>query len=202
MRSNRNIFSNNHRPNSWIYIGADCEKLEWSKVGKTTGKLETRHRSPQNPNYFIYAAFEIYDDKVHEIEEHIHDQLANYELDNIRHFTTGNQSECYRVNPDIMMGYVEEIIDRKYSSSVRYANDTHGGISHFLCNSDDCRWYRDGREEARTVYNFERRGNSAINRGYHAGNQDVHEIDLGGGLFQDINSGITYHIDEFDDEDY
>ena len=85
---------------NWIYVGGDINIICQSKVGKTTGNLINRHRSPQNPGFFIYAAFQIVRGNVHEIEASLLNYLKlDLGLQPLPHFSTGGTSECFKVNP-------------------------------------------------------------------------------------------------------
>lgn len=119
----------------WIYIGADNYRNEWAKIGKTTRGLNTRHTSSQNPDYFLYTAYEIVKGDVHEIETKLLNHLE-FIFPNRRqpHFSTGSQSECFLVNPNEMTYVVEAFIEDQYSSCVRYEYLPFRPISRYQCD--------------------------------------------------------------------
>lgn len=182
--------------NDWIYIGGDIYNRIWSKVGKTTNGLNTRHRSSQNPVYFIYTAFNILRGNVHEIESNLLKYLDNQpELERLIHFSTGNLSECFRLNPEEMTFLVEEFINNNYGSCTTYENSTHGGMSRYQCRDDILRYYDDAKPQS---FSSIPRSNTLRSSSYFAGNQEVYAIDLGDGHYLDLSSGIIKHInDEF-----
>lgn len=175
--------------NDWIYIGCDTEKLEWSKVGKTTNGLHTRHRSSQNPSYCIYAAFNIIRGNVHDIEGRLlHHLEFEHGLERITHQSTGNASECFRLNPEHMTWLVEQFIEMKFGSSVTYENSLHGEMSRYRCDDDIFRYFQNSQQKPKT---FQPR--SLGKRSYFPGNQETYEIDLGDDLYIDVSSGLTKH---------
>lgn len=124
----------------WIYIGADIYRNEWSKVGKTTRGLNTRHTSSQNPGYFIYTAYNIVIGDVHEIETKLLSHIEFIFPDRrLLHFSTGSKSECFFLNPNEMTYVVEAFIKDQYSSCVFYEDLPHTPISRYQC---DPRVYR------------------------------------------------------------
>ena len=148
MRGSEEFYSS-PETNDWIYIGGDIYNREWSKVGKTANGLNTRHRSSQNPGYFIYAAFNIIRGNVHEIEKKLLDYIsAQPNLDRFVHFSTGNLSECFRLNPEQMTFLVEEFIERNYGSCVTYENSLHGYMSRYQCRDDIRRYYDDAKSQS------------------------------------------------------
>ncbi len=87
--------------NNWIYVGANINDHQWSKVGKTTRGLQNRHVSSQNPGFFIYTAYNIIDGDVHEIESNLLVYLESQPgVKRIRHLSTGSKSECFSVHPE------------------------------------------------------------------------------------------------------
>lgn len=205
----------------WIYIGADCEKLRWCKVGKTAGDLKTRHRSPQNPNYFIYGAFEITDGDVGVIELYLHRALDSDVYNDIyryKHFTTGNLSECYELNPQTMMDIVENLILRKFPSSVSVTS--YDTIRYnYKCSERDSKWYEDDDKQTteqwvgiasnsrlesqtlRQVDDYDRNG--MVRRGDQYETQTtIPLIELGHNRFIDQETGETIDFDDIDEDDY
>ncbi|QIL84332.1 hypothetical protein G7047_30400 (plasmid) [Diaphorobacter sp. HDW4A] len=86
---------------NWIYLGADIRDIFYSKVGITTGNLQSRSYSSAMPNYYLFCAFkaEIPTSKAR-LELVENDILAN--LDNqfgqqfrMCHAESGTLSECY-----------------------------------------------------------------------------------------------------------
>lgn len=185
----------NQGDNNWIYIGGDISNLHWSKVGKTTNGLNTRHTSSQNPDYFIYAAFQIIRGSVHEIElkllKHIE---SKHGLKRISHFSTGNPSECFYLNPDEMTYLVEQFIQNEFGSCVTYENCLHGEMSRYQCNDDIRRNFQDDGTPKPTPFMSKP---SSLGRGsYFTGNQETYEIDLGDGHYLDVASGREMYRDE------
>lgn len=182
---------------NWIYVGADIHDHNWSKVGKTTRGLHTRHTSSQRPGYFIFTAYNIIWGNVHEIESHLLDLISNE--DNIIrqvHYSTGSESECFSMNPINISGLVEYFIERYYPGCVYFDNLTDS-LSRYQC--------------VENVYkNFDRKFTQPADlndwfnlpdappipdnlnltkRKYFTGNQVKREEDLGHGYFLDYESG-------------
>ena len=197
MREYKSSFLNEPSSN-WIYVGGDVNRLDWSKVGMTTNGLETRHRSSQNPGYFIYAAFNIIRGDVRVIEK----ALLKYLVQECRlrrevHFSTGSESECFLIGPDEMMGIVEGFIESRHGSSVTYENSTHGDMSRYLCDADIRRKFQ------RQDFSSRLESRELGLGGYFTGNKEVYEVDLGGGIYQDLSSGeIRDRADEEDEDEY
>ncbi|UKA04796.1 hypothetical protein [Photobacterium damselae] len=207
----------------WIYVGADCEKLNWCKVGKTDGNLKTRHRSAQNPNFFIYGAFLIKGNSIYKynkeilgiIETLIHKQLTHkggHALTPLKHFSTGTDSECYCTNPETMMGYVEHILvtQAPYFVCVKMNNQIYDAYrfpqNQWWKNGDlyDSRWNPPAnlkQEPTRTVPNECRQGIVTNSQRYFTVpvSPDVY---LGGSIFVDVETGEQYDADELESEDY
>ena len=180
---------------NWIYIGGDINKLNWSKVGKTTNGLDTRHRSPQNPDYFIYTAFQIIRGSVHEIESKLLEHLEfECDLKRIAHFSTGNPSECFYLNPDVMTNYVERFIHDKFGSCVTYENSLHGDMSRYRCSDNISRHFQGG--SAPKSHPFISQPCSLGRGSYFPGNQETYEVDLGEGYYIDVPSGMTMYRED------
>lgn len=181
---------------NWIYIGGDINVINWSKVGKTTDGLITRHRSPQNPGYFIYAAFQIIRGSVHEIEDRLKKHLEwECNLKSIAHFSTGNPSECFRLNPDKMSYLVEDFIQDKFGSCVTYENNLNGDMSRYQCSRDIRRHFQD--DAPRKSNQFIPQPCSLGRKHYFSGNQETYETDLGDDHYLDHTSGmITHRVDD------
>lgn len=168
--------------NDWIYIGANGRDHQWSKIGKTTGGLHTRHRSPQNPSYFIFTAYNIKHGLVHEIESKLLDYLdAIADIERQYHFSTGNKSECFFINPFDMAYIVEEFIKKYYSSYVTYENTLDGEISRYQCD-DDLYWGFDPSLNS-VPANFPKNNLGLSEKKYFTGNTVTCETDLGDGHF-------------------
>lgn len=185
--------------NNWIYVGADINKYKWSKVGKTTRGLESRHTSSQSPDYFIYTAFNIISDDVHEIEQNLLLYLEFTEqLERIRHFSTGSKSECFNVNPYKMTQLVEFFIEKNYSHCVTHEFFPYQEISRYQCQ--DCLYWM---FSSIGEYSENSPGNLGMSReNYFTGNYIQHETDLGGGYFIDNVTGMQgYRYDDDDDDD-
>lgn len=195
MRGSEEFYSSSES-NDWIYIGGDIYNREWSKVGKTTNGPDTRHRSSQNPGYFIYAAFNIIRGNVHEIEKNLLSYLSEQpNLGRLVHFSTGNLSECFWLNPEQMTYLVEDFIERNYGSCVTYENSLHGYMSRYQCRDDIRRYYESTKPQS---FSSTPPSNSLNSSNYFTGNQEEYEIDLGGGHYLDVASGMIKHIeDEF-----
>jgi len=186
-----------HKSNHWIYVGGDIENINWSKIGMTENGLDTRHRSSQNPSYFIYAAFNIVRGNVKKIEADLLDYLEDdCVLKRIDHISTGSASECFRLNPDDMSNIVEGFIEDEYGSSVNYENHTHGGMSRFQCDDNLRRMIQGGGGADAVRFHGLKKGD------YFTGNQEIHEMGLGGSLYLDLAScNILDRDDEEGDDD-
>lgn len=193
MRGSEEFYSS-PETNDWIYIGGDIYNRIWSKIGKTTNGLDTRHRSSQNPGYFIFTAFNIIRGNVHEIESNLLSYLdVQPGLERLIHFSTGNLSECFRLNPAQMTYLVEGFIGHRYGSCVTYENSLHGGMSRYECRPDICRYYDDSRYQP---INPVPQPNTLNSSNYFSGNQEEYEIDLGGGHYLDVASCMIKHVDD------
>lgn len=160
---------------NWIYIGDDQSKDNWSKIGKTTKGLNTRHVSSQNPDYSIHTAFNIVNGNIHKIESELLDYIENTEgVERLYHRSTGSKSECFKLTADQMVGIVEAFIEKRYPSSVTYENTLHGYMSRYERNND-----------AKKSHDS-----------YFSGNNETYETDLGGGYFIDHGTGMEGYRDE------
>ena len=187
-------FCSSYETDDWIYIGGDIYNRIWSKVGKTTNGLNTRHRSSQNPGYFIYTAFNIIRGNVHEIESRLLEYLESEpSFERMVHFSTGNRSECFRLNPEQMTNLVENFIEENYGSCVTYVNSLHGNMSGYQCRDDIRRYYDDVRPQS---FSGVPQSNTLNSSNYFTGNQEVYEIDLGGGHYLDVASGMIKHVED------
>lgn len=188
---------------NWIYVGADIHDHGWSKVGKTTVGLHTRHTSSQRPGYFIFTGYKIISGDVHTIESNLLDYLENlYIFERQQHFSTGNKSECFRLNPFEMSELVESFIEKYYLSSVYFEILTNS-ISRYQCDDwvyrlftpnlastlDSPDWCIQPQIPAPNNLNLSR-GN------YFTGNKVEFETDLGGGRFVDHETGMEFDIDD------
>lgn len=189
------------RSNNWIYIGADINQKDFSKIGKTTVGLNTRHTSSQCPGYFIYTAYNIITDDVHAIEASLLSYLESMPT-NIRatHFSTPNKTECFWTNPNTMAYLVEEFITDNYGLSVTYENVHFSGVSRYQCpheiyNLYDLKnttaWIND--PSAMPVTSLNISGDQ-----YRTGNQVEYETDLGDGLYLDHDTGLERYRDPHD----
>ncbi|GEM_PF-1798380 len=175
----------------WIYVGGDTNNTCWSKVGKTTRNLIDRHRSPQNPGFFIYAAFQIVHGDVHKIEVNLLNHLKwVHGLQPLTHFSTSRTSECFKVNPLHMADFVEDFIGICFSSCVTYETTLHGGMSRYQCDSEIVRYFESPGQSPRPQPRNLERGN------YFTGNQETYEVDLGGGHYVDVSTGLQRHRDD------
>jgi hypothetical protein len=178
--------------NSWIYVGGNIYDPIWSKVGKTTNGLNTRHRSSQNPGYFIYTAYNILRGSVHDIELYLLEQLARKaRKEQLFHFSTGNPSECFRINPRQMAFLVEELIYARYSYCLTFENSTHGGMSRYECRKDISRYLDDVASKPSLSVP---KANKLGSFDYFTGNQEMNEVDLGDGYFMDTSSLIIRNV--------
>lgn len=183
---------------NWIYVGADIYQRDFSKVGKTTVGLNTRHTSSQSPGYFIYTAYNIRSDNVHDIETHLLRHLESMLSDQrVAHFSTSSKSECFWVNPYYMVRLVEDFIASHYGSSVTYENVQCGGMSRYQCPNEIYNLYDLRRNfiwpidpSAMPVASLRMSYDQ-----YHTGNQVEHEIDLGDGHYFDCDTGREMYRD-------
>lgn len=188
---------------NWIYIGADVSNHQWSKIGKTTIGLHTRHTSSQNPGYFIYTAYNIINGDVHTIEE----SLLNYieSLDGVvrqNHISTGRKSECFFLNPFEMSFLVESFIERYYPSSVYY-DILVNGLSRYQCDDQLYRDFDPYPTSSLGILDWFDEPPSPLpdnlnlsKNNYFSGNKVEHEVDLGDGYFLDLATGMQGYRDE------
>lgn len=186
--------------NNWIYIGADIYDINFSKVGKTTKGLDTRHTSSQRPGFFIYTAFNILNRNfcncdVHAIERDLLNYLVyDVGLRRIPHTSTGSSSECFFENPDLITGLVESFIENKYGSCVTYETQLHGWMSRYQCDEYTMRKYI---KPVHSMDCFQSPSTFNLKKSdYFTGNQEEYTTDLGSGYYLDHSSGLTRHIDE------
>lgn len=139
---------------NWIYIGADPDTPWRSKVGMTSGQLNTRDSSPHNPEYGLYHAFKvkegIADKDVRDIEREIHRFLGSRYF-RYRHRESNRESEWFGVPPasaviivrglltdefnDLLSGHycdVHEIFFPNEWHNIRLANELAGQNSEGL----------------------------------------------------------------------
>ncbi|QLR79525.1 hypothetical protein HV336_22815 [Citrobacter freundii] len=188
---------------NWIYVGADVGNPQWSKIGKTTIGLHTRHTSSQNPGYFIYTAYNIISGDVHKIEE----ELLNYieSLDDVvrqNHISTGSKSECFFVNPFVMSCLVESFIENDYPSSVYYDNLSNG-LMRYQCDNQLYRLFDPYPASSLDISDWFDKPKKTLpdnlklsKRKYFSGNKVEHEVDLGHGYFLDLATGMQGYRDE------
>lgn len=191
--------------NDWIYIGADIDRKELSKIGKTTVGLEIRHTSSQSPGYFIYTAYEIISGDVGKIELELLNYIEQiYGHERIRHISTGNQTECFSINPYELVQLVESFIREYYSSSVAY-DHISGEISRYQCETGFYQLFKPqlsdtvGQESNQwfdvPVAPLPQSLEMSKDK-YFTGNQAEHEAGLGDNLFVDFESGMQGYRDE------
>lgn len=188
---------------NWIYVGADIYDREWSKIGKTTVGLHTRHTSSQRPGYFIFTAYNITNCDVHSIEFNLLNHLESlYAFERQNHFSTGSQSECFRLNPFDMSCLVESFIEQNYRSSVCYENLTNS-LSRYQCDVgvyqsfapnlvpslDLPEWVMQPQASFPSNLNLSREN-------YFTGNKVEFETDLGDGRFVDHETGMEFDRDD------
>lgn len=186
----------------WIYVGADISEFNWSKVGKTTCGLHTRHTSSQRAGFFIFTAYEIVENNVHEIES----KLLNFldkECEREYHYSTGSKSECFIINPYTMSYLVESFIKHKYPSSVRNESIT-GELSRYQCpNEIYNKYYKNASEDQfpselpKNKHQNPFPTNLRCNKNfYYSNNMLKFEEDLGDGYFVDLETGMHGYRDE------
>lgn len=186
--------------NNWIYIGADIYDFNFSKVGKTTKGLDTRHTSTHRPGYFIYTAFNILNRNfcncdVHLIEKDLLNYLVNEaSLRRIPHASTGSSSECFFENPDFITGLVESYIERNYGSCVTYENQLHGWMSRYQCDEHTIRRFKNPKNS--NYYGSPPPAFNLKKDDYFTGNQEEYTTNLGDGYYLDHSSGLIKHIDD------
>jgi len=189
--------------NNWIYVGADTNDHQWSKVGKTTLGLHTRHTSSQRPGYFIFTAYNITNGDVHKIESDLLNHLENMQdIERQNHFSTGSKSECFRLNPIEMSELVEFFIEQRYPSSVYYDNLTNS-LSRFQCIDSVYRLFVPNLVPTLDLSGWDTQPQatppSSLNLTsdrYFSGNQVETVIDLGDGMFLDLETGMEFYRDD------
>lgn len=182
--------------NNWIYVGADIHNQQWSKVGKTTVGLSTRHTSSQNPGYFIYTAFNIVNGDVHQIESNLLGYLESLpNVERLNHFSTGSKSECFLLNPYDMNYLVESFLNINHSSCVPFDNLINE-MSRYQCDNTVYEMFitppGSNQQQKAIPHNL-----SLSSSHYFTGNQVEHEADLGNGYFVDFETGRQGYRDEY-----
>ncbi|PLT22447.1 hypothetical protein [Psychrobacter sp. MES7-P7E] len=169
----------------WIYIGADIYRYEWSKIGKTTRGLNTRHTSSQNPGYFIYTAYNIVRGDVHEIETKLLNRVESIFSDRrLLHFSTGSKSECFFLNPNEITYVVEDFIEEQYSSCVFYEDLPHTPISRYQCDPH--------------VYRMFEKSNTSFGLGQNS--THLFNDNMGYGVGQNIDPSLDEDIEFWHDK--
>lgn len=118
---------------AWIYIGIDTDRMDMFKIGLTTGKLNTRDTSSQNPFYTILTGFKvkvgISKSEIREIEQTVLTEVAEcYERINL--YNSGNVSEWFWGDPHEARDFVHDFLYESYSNKMNcyYCNIRDIGI--------------------------------------------------------------------------
>lgn len=188
---------------NWIYVGADIYNHQWSKVGKTTRGLHSRHTSSQCPGYFIYTAYNIICGDVHEIESMLLTHLESQPgFSRLIHFSTGRKSECFLVHPEDVTCLVESFIERHYSSCVT-REFLFDGLSRYQCANWVYEKFARHQKPFADSPSWCKKplaplpDNLSMSAGnYFTSNQIEHEADLGEGFFVDFATGLQGYRDE------
>ncbi|ANW40357.1 hypothetical protein K3E25_002887 [Escherichia coli] len=195
--------------NNWIYVGANINDHQWSKVGKTTRGLQNRHVSSQNPGFFIYTAYNIIDGDVHEIESNLLVYLESQPgVKRIRHLSTGSKSECFSVHPEEVACLVESFINNHYPSCVTH-EFLFDGISRYQCPKDLYNNFNRHQKPDEKLPSWCEEPSTHLpnnlnmsSEKYFTSNQVEHEADLGNGYFVDYLTGLQGYRDEDGNEIY
>ncbi|HHS9931473.1 TPA: hypothetical protein ACTW4B_003512 [Klebsiella pneumoniae] len=92
-------------PNKWFYVGADSRDLSFAKVGITMGDLTSRSYGTNNPNFYLFCAFQCQQSTTEAQLKSIEKSAISY-LDGVfcaengqtkraRHMESQRLSECY-----------------------------------------------------------------------------------------------------------
>ncbi len=92
-------------PDKWVYVGADSRDPGFAKVGITMGDLTSRSYGTNNPNFYLFCAFQCQQSITEEQLKHIERGAISY-LDEVfcddfgqtkraRHAESQRLSECY-----------------------------------------------------------------------------------------------------------
>jgi hypothetical protein len=102
---------------SWIYIGIDTDRMGMAKVGLTSGKLQTRATSSQNPFYTLLVGFKVKvgvsSSEIKNIESAILIEVAKY-YEPINHYNSGRRSEWFYGDPYEIRDFVHNFLYDKY----------------------------------------------------------------------------------------
>jgi hypothetical protein len=90
-----------------------------------------------------------------------------------------------------MSSLVEMFLQNYYGSFFTYENNTHGGMSRYLCRNDIRRYYN---QTKHNPYPFTPQPNNLRASDYFTGNQEENEINLGEEFYLDLSDGKIKHI--------
>nr|WP_313093224.1 GIY-YIG nuclease family protein [Moraxella sp. CTOTU48268] len=106
---------------AWIYIGIDTDRMEMAKIGLTTGELQTRATSSQNPFYTLLVAFKVKvgidSFQIAQIERAVLTEVAKH-YDRIDHYNTGRRSEWFYGDPYEIRDFVQNFLYNEYSKEM------------------------------------------------------------------------------------
>ncbi len=92
-------------PNKWVYVGADSKNPGFAKVGITMDDLASRSYGTNNPNFYLFCAFQLNQSttvaELKNIEQNTISHLdevfcdENGQTKRARHMESQRLSECY-----------------------------------------------------------------------------------------------------------
>mgnify|MGYP001185478653 FL=1 len=138
---------------NWIYVGVDVGRPGVSKVGKTTGEMNTRSYGSQNPWFAIKYAFKLRapmllsshasDERVRlgkernrarvsVIEKAVKEILhGHYRC--IHHYTSGKPSEWFEADADCMAALISAFLIERFPNDVIRVGDEHDESTMLMC---------------------------------------------------------------------
>ncbi len=92
-------------PDKWFYVGADSRDLGFAKVGITMGDLTSRSYGTNNPNFYLFCAFQCQQSTTEAQLKSIEKSAISYldgvfcdengQTKRVRHMESQRLSECY-----------------------------------------------------------------------------------------------------------
>ncbi|WP_330944128.1 GIY-YIG nuclease family protein [Vibrio diabolicus] len=82
----------------WIYICVDPKDISICKIGMTKRELYARMTETTNPDYIVFAAYQVPEDEARAIEKYVHRDLSRFGIDRQSHRMTGRDSEWFAIN--------------------------------------------------------------------------------------------------------
>ncbi|MEZ8107034.1 GIY-YIG nuclease family protein [Vibrio cortegadensis] len=130
----------------YIYIAQDATKPNKAKVGMTSKSPHKRISQTENPDYELFAFYEVADQKLKQTETTIHEILAN-EFQRIIHRSSNRQSEWFLCSPQqaklrvlqhLALEIDKQVITKhkELAQLIAKQSKLHAEIAQFDCDKD------------------------------------------------------------------